>query len=87
MSSFEQLSAELDQLPAATDGPDATAWWIACSSMASLALLPPEYAGGAWDCPPLEEFDAERQAWVRELRSTPLGQAVMAFYAEKRATS
>lgn len=81
---FEQRSAELDALPDPGDGPEATAWWIACSSLAALALLPPGYANGVWACPPLEAFDDERQAWVHARRDTPLGKAVMAFYAEAR---
>ena len=84
---FDEVSAELAALPSPGDGAAGAAWWIACSSLAGLALLPPGYAGGAWDCPPLVAFGPEREGWVRGLRSTALGAAILDYYASSRARS
>ena len=82
---FEELSGKIDTLPAVSVGAEAMAWWIALSSLAALAVFPPQYGGSAWEAPPLEGFDPERQEWVRGMRETRLGRAVLAFYAEHRA--
>ncbi len=81
---FDELSRDASAWPSPEAGAEGRAWWIATSSLASLALMPPEYAGGAWEGPPIDKLDEDRAHWVRAMRATPLGAAVMRFYAEYR---